>query len=156
MFPSYFPLHVNTETICSSASAAAAAAQRTSYVSAVMSDDDMATFMTPVESEGAEVIGAFAIILVAAELALIFLLDASHLQRAVAMFVNRNCRKFAAIKKRRRKGRHYKRMHSGRVSPLSLEEVSVRWEEELCKVRCRTPRQRDSFYDSTRRSRSVD
>ena len=57
-----------------------------------VSSEEQEIFDTPTESKNAEVIGALAVILVAAEIAFMLLLDANHLKQACSMFKNKNCR----------------------------------------------------------------
>ena len=58
-----------------------------------VSSEEQEIFDTPTESKNAEVIGALAVILVAAEIAFMLLLDANHLKQACSMFKNKNCRR---------------------------------------------------------------
>ena len=59
------------------------------------------------DAKNAEVIGSIAILLVAAEIAFVLLLDANHLQKACNMFKNRNCRNCGSKNKKRKE--HTKR-----------------------------------------------
>ena len=69
------------------------------------------------DAKNAEVIGSIAILLVAAEIAFVLLLDANHLQKACNMFKNRNCRNCGSKKKKRKE-------HTKRTATVSAAAVS--------------------------------